>query len=194
MVDLKEKTDAMKALAGEDTYGVQDIEMACKYAQEQLKSDTLSSTQKVIAVQNFIENFARYHEIRNYQSKQGFHLSGIGFGILAGPAVLAPFVRLIGQNIQAGYRPDAEKTTKLAETKSQITLSADQIAQAPESPNLLKKRGATITADGRGINVSNARFADVQIIGDKDKIEVNSSKIVGYKNPKDFFEIINKNF
>lgn len=32
------------------------------------------------------------------------------------------------------------------------------------------------------------------IFWDKDKKEVNSSKIVGYKNPKDFLEIINKNF
>lgn len=32
------------------------------------------------------------------------------------------------------------------------------------------------------------------IFWDKDKKEVNSSKIIGYKNPKDFLEIINKNF
>lgn len=32
------------------------------------------------------------------------------------------------------------------------------------------------------------------IFWDKDKKEVNSSKIVGYKNPKEFLEIINKNF
>ncbi len=186
MVDLKGKDDAMKALAGEDAYGVQDIRMACEYAKVQLASNSpLSSTEKVIAVQNFIENFARYNEIRNYQSKQGFHLSGIGFGILAGPAVLTPFVRLIGQNIQAGYRPDTEKTTKLAETKSQITLSADQIAQAPESSDLLRKRGATITADGRGIDVSKARFADIQIIGDTNKIipyiEQNTTKVTQYR-------------
>ena len=32
------------------------------------------------------------------------------------------------------------------------------------------------------------------IFWDKDKKEVNSSKIVGYKNPKEFLEILNKNF
>ena len=32
------------------------------------------------------------------------------------------------------------------------------------------------------------------IFWDKDKNEVKSSKIVGYKNPKDFLEIVNKNF
>jgi thioredoxin:protein disulfide reductase len=32
------------------------------------------------------------------------------------------------------------------------------------------------------------------IFWDKDKKEINSSKIVGYKNPKDFLEIVNKNF
>ena len=32
------------------------------------------------------------------------------------------------------------------------------------------------------------------IFWDKDKKEVNSSKIIGYKNPKEFLEILNKNF
>ena len=72
--------------------------------------------------------------------------------MLAGPAVLAPFVRLIGQNIQSGYRVDADKTRKVAETKSNILISPDALAKAPEdgkSRELLVNRGVNITRDGR---------------------------------------------
>lgn len=77
MVDISTKDAAIKELAGDDQYGSQDITMACEYAKNQLASKDLSPTEKVVAVQNFIENFARYNEIRNYQAKQGFHLAGI---------------------------------------------------------------------------------------------------------------------
>jgi hypothetical protein len=169
MVEAGNKSDAIKALVGDDKYGEQDIKMAMGIIDTQLKNNNLSSTEKVVAVQNFIENFARYNEIRNYQTKQGFHLAGVGFGVLAGPAVLAPFARLIGQNIQAGYRVDAEKTKSVADTKAHIELSPDLLAKAPDDEKslaVLKQRGATITADGRGIDVSKARFADIQIVGD----------------------------
>ena len=80
MVELDTKGDAIKSLVGDaDPYGVGDITMACTYAKNQLASGDLNLIEKVIAVQNFIENFARYNEIRNYQSKQGFQLAGIGF-------------------------------------------------------------------------------------------------------------------
>ena len=152
MVDINTKTTAIQKLAGDDKYGVQDITMACEYAKKQLESKDLTPIEKVVAVQNFIENFARYNEIRNYQSKQGFQLAGIGFGVLAGPAVLAPFVRLIGQNIQSGYRVDANKTKQVVEIKSNIQFSPDTLANAPEdgkSRELLLKRGAVITKNGR---------------------------------------------
>lgn len=148
--------------------------MAMSIIDTQLKMNDLKPTEKVVAVQNFIENFARYNEIRNYQTKQGFYLAGVGFGVLAGPAVLAPFVRLIGQNIQAGYRVDAEKTQSVAKTKSDIQLSAKELAKVPDdkaTAELLHKRGATITADGRGIDVSKAKFANISIIGTADKID-----------------------
>ncbi|MFY9083077.1 thiol:disulfide interchange protein, partial [Aliarcobacter butzleri] len=32
------------------------------------------------------------------------------------------------------------------------------------------------------------------IFWDKDKNEIQASRIIGYKNPKDFLEIVNKNF
>lgn len=171
MVDASTKTDAIKALVGDDKYGEQDIKMAMSIIDTQLKNSELKPTEKVVAVQNFIENFARYNEIRNYQAKQGFHLAGVGFGVLAGPAVLAPFVRLIGQNIQAGYRVDAEKTQSVAKTKADITLSPEALAKAPDSKDLLTKRGVTMTKDGRGIDVSQARFAEIKIVGDEKKIE-----------------------
>ena len=95
MVEPSTKNDTIKALAGDDKYGEQDIKMAIDVIKNRLASNDLNTTEKVIAVQNFIENFARYNEIRNYQSKQGFQIAGVGFGVLAGPAVLAPFVRLI---------------------------------------------------------------------------------------------------
>lgn len=167
MAEASTKTDAIKALVGDDKYGEQDIRMAMSIIDAQLKKNDLKPTEKVVAVQNFIENFARYNEIRNYQAKQGFHLAGVGFGVLAGPAVLAPFVRLIGQNIQSGYRVDADKTAKLAETKAQVKFDTNTLSKAPEDPksvDLLKSRGVTMTADGRGIDVSNAKFADIQII------------------------------
>jgi hypothetical protein len=173
MVEVSTKKDAIKALAGDDKYGEQDIKMAMSIIEAQLKNNDLKPTEKVVAVQNFIENFARYNEIRNYQAKQGFYLAGIGFGVLAGPAVLAPFVRLIGQNIQSGYRVDATKTAKLAETKAQVKFDKDTLSKAPEDPksaDLLRNRGVTVTSDGCGIDVSKARFADIQIIGQSNKI------------------------
>jgi hypothetical protein len=174
MVGASTKTDAIKTLAGDDKYGEQDIKMAMSIIDAQLKKNDLKPQEKVVAVQNFIENFARYNEIRNYQEKQGFHLAGIGFGVLAGPAVLAPFVRLIGQNIQSGYRVDAEKTMKLAGTKAQVQFDAKTLSTAPDdakSADILKNRGVTMTTDGRGIDVSKARFANIQVVGGAQKID-----------------------
>lgn len=57
-------------------------------------------------------------------------------------------------------------------------MSPDAIAKAPEdakSLELLKQRGAAITTDGRGIDVSKARFADIQVVGDAKKIELKNN-------------------
>lgn len=140
-------------------------------------------------MQNFIENFARYQEVRNYQLKQGFHLAGVGFGILAGPGVIMPFARLIGQNIQAGHRVNVGQTEKIARQKAEVVLTPEAIAAAPEdtkSREKLTKLGVKITADGRGVDVSKARVVDTTIMGDTTKIVLDpKTNIYTPKNPNE---------
>ena len=125
--------------------------------------------------------------MKNYQLKQGFHLAGVGFGVLAGPGVIMPFARLIGQNIQAGYRVDVGQTEKIARQKAEVVFIPEAIAAAPEDPasrEKLTKLGVNITNDGRGVDVSKARVADTTIMGDDTKIQKeysnDGSKVIKY--------------
>ncbi len=127
--------------------------------------------------------------MRNYQLKQGFHLAGVGFGVLAGPGVIMPFARLIGQNIQAGYRVDVGQTEKIARQKAEVVLIPEAIAAAPEDPasrEKLTKLGVQITTDGRGVDVSKSRVADTTVMGDATKIVLDpKTNIYTPKNPNE---------
>ena len=76
-----------------------------------------------------------------------------------------------------------------------ITFKDEEVMKKLQGFTLLK---ADVTANSEEDKVLQKMFAVVGppalIFWDKDKNEVKSSKIVGYKNPKDFLEIVNKNF
>jgi thiol:disulfide interchange protein DsbD len=77
----------------------------------------------------------------------------------------------------------------------EITFKDEAVIAKLQNFTLLK---ADVTANSDDDKALQKMFGVVGppalIFWDKDKNEVNSSKIVGYKNPKDFLEIINKNF
>ena len=77
----------------------------------------------------------------------------------------------------------------------EITFKDDEVIKKLQGFTLLK---ADVTANSDDDKALQKMFAVVGppalVFWDKDKNEVKSSKIVGYKNPKDFLEIINKNF
>ena len=76
-----------------------------------------------------------------------------------------------------------------------ITFKDEEVMKKLQGFTLLK---ADVTANSEEDKALQKMFAVVGppalIFWDKDKNEVKSSKIVGYKNPKDFLEIVNKNF
>ena len=77
----------------------------------------------------------------------------------------------------------------------EITFKDDEVIKKLQGFTLLK---ADVTLNNDDDKALQKMFAVVGppalVFWDKDKNEVKSSKIVGYKNPKDFLEIINKNF
>jgi thiol:disulfide interchange protein DsbD len=77
----------------------------------------------------------------------------------------------------------------------EITFKDEEVIKKLQGFTLLK---ADVTLNNDDDKALQKMFAVVGppalIFWDKDKNEVKSSKIVGYKNPKDFLEIINKNF
>ena len=77
----------------------------------------------------------------------------------------------------------------------EITFKDDEVIKKLQGFTLLK---ADVTANSDDDKALQKMFAVVGppalVFWDKDKNEVKSSKIVGYKNPKDFLEIVNKNF
>lgn len=77
----------------------------------------------------------------------------------------------------------------------EITFKDEEVIKRLQGFTLLK---ADVTANNDDDKALQKMFGVVGppalIFWDKDKNEVKSSKIVGYKNPKDFLEIINKNF
>ena len=77
----------------------------------------------------------------------------------------------------------------------EITFKDDEVIKKLQGFTLLK---ADVTLNNDDDKALQKMFGVVGppalIFWDKDKKEVKSSKIVGYKNPKDFLEIINKNF
>ncbi len=85
-----------------------------------------------------------------------------------------PFARLIGQNIQAGYLPDKERTERVAELKSSILFSPEKINEAKDNADSLRKMeqlGVTLTSDRQGVDVSNSRFMSIDLQGDESKIK-----------------------
>ena len=76
-----------------------------------------------------------------------------------------------------------------------ITFKDEEVMKKLQGFTLLK---ADVTANSEEDKALQKMFAVVGppalIFWDKDKNEVKSSKIVGYKNPKDFLEIVNKIF
>uniref|UniRef100_UPI004047F989 protein-disulfide reductase DsbD n=1 Tax=Aliarcobacter sp. TaxID=2321116 RepID=UPI004047F989 len=77
----------------------------------------------------------------------------------------------------------------------EITFKDPQVIAKLQEFTLLK---ADVTANNDDDKALQKMFGVVGppalIFWDKDGKEINSSKIVGYKNPKDFLEIVNKNF
>lgn len=77
----------------------------------------------------------------------------------------------------------------------EITFKDEEIIQKLQGFTLLK---ADVTQNNDEDKALQKMFGVVGppalIFWDKEKKEVNSSKIVGYKNPKEFLEILNKNF
>lgn len=77
----------------------------------------------------------------------------------------------------------------------EITFSDEKVIEKLQSFTLLK---ADVTANSEANIALQKRFKVVGppalIFWDKDKKEVNASKIIGYKNPEEFLEIVNKNF
>lgn len=114
-----------------------------------------------------------YTNVRNHIENQGFYFSGIGLGILVGPGAIIPFARLIGQNIQGGYRVSGDKTDEITRQTTETVLTEDTIQNASEdrkTEDTLKKLGVTRAADSRSIGTKNAKIADVTIIGDQSTI------------------------
>ena len=77
----------------------------------------------------------------------------------------------------------------------EITFKDKQVINKLQNFTLLK---ADVTANNTDDKALQKMFSIVGppgiIFWDKDKNEVKSSKIVGYKNPKEFLDIVNKNF
>lgn len=77
----------------------------------------------------------------------------------------------------------------------EITFKDEEVIKKLQGFTLLK---ADVTANSDDDKALQKMFGVVGppalIFWDKDKKEITSSKIVGYKNPKDFLEIVNKNF
>ena len=77
----------------------------------------------------------------------------------------------------------------------EITFKDEEVIKKLQGFTLLK---ADVTINSNEDKALQKMFGVVGppalIFWDKDKNEVKSSKIVGYKNPKDFLEIVNKNF
>lgn len=77
----------------------------------------------------------------------------------------------------------------------EITFKDEEVIKKLQEFTLLK---ADVTANNEDDKALQKMFGVVGppalIFWDKDKNEVKSSKIVGYKNPKDFLEIVNRNF
>ena len=77
----------------------------------------------------------------------------------------------------------------------EITFKDEEVIQKLQGFTLLK---ADVTQNNDEDKALQKMFGVVGppalIFWDKEKKEVNSSKIVGYKNPKEFLEILNKNF
>ena len=77
----------------------------------------------------------------------------------------------------------------------EITFKDEEVMKKLQNFTLLK---ADVTANSDEDKALQKMFGVVGppalIFWDKDKKEINSSKIVGYKNPKEFLEILNKNF
>ena len=77
----------------------------------------------------------------------------------------------------------------------EITFKDTQVINKLQNFTLLK---ADVTANNADDKALQKMFSIVGppgiIFWDKDKNEVKSSKIVGYKNPKEFLDIVNKNF
>ena len=77
----------------------------------------------------------------------------------------------------------------------EITFKDEEVIKRLQGFTLLK---ADVTANNDDDKALQKMFGVVGppalIFWDKDKKEITSSKIVGYKNPKDFLEIVNKNF
>jgi thioredoxin:protein disulfide reductase len=77
----------------------------------------------------------------------------------------------------------------------EITFKDEEVIKKLQNFTLLQ---ADVTANNDEDKALQKMFSIVGppgiIFWDKDKKEVNSSKIVGYKDPKDFLEILNKNF
>ncbi len=77
----------------------------------------------------------------------------------------------------------------------EITFKDEEVIKKLQGFTLLK---ADVTANNDDDKALQKMFGIVGppgiIFWDKDKKEITSSKIVGYKNPKEFLEILNKNF
>ncbi|MBY0541009.1 MAG: protein-disulfide reductase DsbD [Campylobacterales bacterium] len=77
----------------------------------------------------------------------------------------------------------------------EITFKDEEVMKKLQNFTLLK---ADVTANSDEDKALQKMFGVVGppalIFWDKDKKEINSSKIIGYKNPKEFLEILNKNF
>ncbi len=77
----------------------------------------------------------------------------------------------------------------------EITFKDEEVIKKLQGFTLLK---ADVTANNDDDKALQKMFGIVGppgiIFWDKDKKEISSSKIVGYKNPKEFLEILNKNF
>ncbi|RBQ27965.1 protein-disulfide reductase DsbD [Aliarcobacter vitoriensis] len=77
----------------------------------------------------------------------------------------------------------------------EITFKDSEVIEKLKQFTLLK---VDVTANSNDDKAIQKRFGVVGppaiIFWDKDKNEVKSAKIVGYKNPKDFLEVVNRNF
>jgi len=77
----------------------------------------------------------------------------------------------------------------------EITFQDEQVINKLQEFTLLK---ADVTENNDEDKALQKKFGVVGppalIFWDKDKNEIQASRIIGYKNPKDFLEIVNKNF